>query len=87
MQIHMRDIAQLPAGSGRHPFHPVARQPFIRCAAVHFTDNDAIDALGIGIQRYARFNFPPFSSAASTVPRISRSGSATSPPRFPTSNR
>ena len=54
MEIHMRDVVRLPAADVTAMFAiPEARAQFARFAAAQIADNEALDALGVGIERYA----------------------------------
>ena len=59
MQIHMREIVGMPAADVTAMFAiPEARAQFARFAAAQIADNEAIDALGVGIARYAALDLP-----------------------------
>ena len=59
MEIHMRDIVRLPAAEvTRMVAIPAARVKLARFAAAQIADNEAIEALGVGIDRYARIDLP-----------------------------
>jgi pimeloyl-ACP methyl ester carboxylesterase len=59
MEIHMRDIVKLPAAEVTTMFAiPAAREKLARFAAAQIADNEAIDALGVGIDRYTRIDLP-----------------------------
>jgi pimeloyl-ACP methyl ester carboxylesterase len=59
MRIHLRDIAGIPAaGVDAMVADPHARAFFATFAAAQLADNDAIDALGVGIARYRALNLP-----------------------------
>lgn len=59
MEIHMRDIVKLPAvGVAARFAIPAAREKLARFAAAQIADNEAIEALGVGIDRYSRTDLP-----------------------------
>ncbi len=59
MEIHMREIVRMPAADVRAMFAiPEARAQFARFAAAQIADNEALDALGVGIDRYAALELP-----------------------------
>lgn len=59
MRIHMRDIVRVPAGHVAAMFESSeVRAQFARFAAAQIADNEALDALGVGITRYAALNLP-----------------------------
>jgi pimeloyl-ACP methyl ester carboxylesterase len=59
MEIHMRDIVQIPESEVAAMFAiPEVRQHFASVAEAQIADDEAIDALGIGIDRYAAVAVP-----------------------------
>ncbi len=59
MEIHLRDIVQLePAMVDAMLARPEMQARLARQAAAQLADNDAIDALGVGIDRYAGLDLP-----------------------------
>jgi pimeloyl-ACP methyl ester carboxylesterase len=59
MQIHMGDIVRVPGAELAAMFAiPEARAQFARFAAAQIADDEALDALGVGIDRYARLDLP-----------------------------
>lgn len=59
MEIHMRDIVRMPATDVAAMFAvPEARAQFARFAAAQIADDEALDALGVGIDRYATLDVP-----------------------------
>jgi pimeloyl-ACP methyl ester carboxylesterase len=59
MEIHLRDIVQLePAMVDAIFARPEMQARFARQAAAQLADNDALDALGVGIDRYAALDLP-----------------------------
>ncbi len=59
MRIHLRDIVRMPAESVDAMFaDPGARAAFTTHAAAQITDDEAIDALGVGIDRFAGLGLP-----------------------------
>jgi pimeloyl-ACP methyl ester carboxylesterase len=59
MRIHMRDIVRVPAPAVEAMFgNPGVRAAFAAYAAAQITDNEAIDALGIGIERFRALKTP-----------------------------
>jgi pimeloyl-ACP methyl ester carboxylesterase len=59
MEIHMRDIVRMPSAAVAAMFAmPEARARFARVAAAQIADNEALDALGVGIERYGALDLP-----------------------------
>lgn len=59
MRIHMRDIVRMPAPMVDAIFaNETAQGPFATFAAAQLADNEAIDALGTGIDRFASLDLP-----------------------------
>lgn len=59
MEIHMRDIVGMPPAAVTAMFAmPEARARFARVAAAQLADNEALDALGVGIERYGALDLP-----------------------------
>ncbi|MCP2335129.1 alpha/beta fold hydrolase [Actinomadura rupiterrae] len=59
MRVHLRDIVQMPADWVDMVFaHEEARAAFAAVAAAQIADNEAIDALGTGIGRFAALDLP-----------------------------
>jgi pimeloyl-ACP methyl ester carboxylesterase len=59
VKIHLHDVVQLPAALIDPLFaNPAARAIFAAHAAAQLADTDAIDALGVGITRYASLSLP-----------------------------
>jgi pimeloyl-ACP methyl ester carboxylesterase len=59
MKIHMRDIVRMPAALVDAMFTlPEAQAEFARYAAAQIADDEAIDALGVGIERYRKLDLP-----------------------------
>jgi pimeloyl-ACP methyl ester carboxylesterase len=58
MRIHMQDIVRLPAANAAMFDDPDVRARLERFAAAQIADNEAIDALGVGIARYAALDLP-----------------------------
>ncbi len=59
MKIHMRDIVQLEPAMVDAMFARPEMQAWVaRQAAAQLADNDAIEALGVGIDRYAALDLP-----------------------------
>ncbi len=59
MRIHMRDIVRMPAADVDAIFAmPAAQAQFARFAAGQIADDEALDALGVGIDRYAALDVP-----------------------------
>ncbi len=59
MEIHMREIVCMPTEVVDAMFAtPEIRAEFARVAAAQIADNEAIDALGVGIERYASVELP-----------------------------
>jgi pimeloyl-ACP methyl ester carboxylesterase len=61
MEIHMRDIVGMAAADVQAMFAiPEARAQFGRVAAAQVADNEALDALGVGvgIERYSALDLP-----------------------------
>lgn len=59
MRIHMRDIVKMPEAAVEAMFaHESVRALFAVNAAGQMADNEAIDALGVGIERYAALDAP-----------------------------
>ncbi len=59
MEIHMRDIVGLPPAVVAAMFAlPEARTRFAQVAAAQIADDEALDALGLGIERYGALDVP-----------------------------
>jgi pimeloyl-ACP methyl ester carboxylesterase len=59
MDIHMREIVGMPAAHVTAMFAiPGVRTQFARFAAAQIAEDEALDALGVGIDRYAALNLP-----------------------------
>jgi len=59
MRIHMRDIVTMPVAEVEAMFaDPRARAYFAAVAAAQITDNETLDALGVGIERFAKLDVP-----------------------------
>ena len=59
MRIHLRDIVRMPAREvDAMLLHPAARAAFSATAAPQVTDNEAIEALGVGMDRFAALDVP-----------------------------
>jgi pimeloyl-ACP methyl ester carboxylesterase len=59
MKIHLRDVVQMPAQLVNAMCDaPEARPIFAAAAPAQLADNDAIDALGLGIDRYRALDIP-----------------------------
>lgn len=59
MRIHMRDIVRMPANMVEAMFADQrARAAFSTYAAPQIADNEAIDALGVGVDRFATLGIP-----------------------------
>ncbi len=59
MELHLRDIVGMPQAAVAAMFAmPDARAHFERFAAAQIADNEALDALGVGIERYATLELP-----------------------------
>lgn len=59
MRIHLRDIVRMPASTVDTMFaDQYVRELFIAYAAAQVADDEAIDALGVGIGRFAKLTTP-----------------------------
>lgn len=59
MRIHLRDIVRMPAALVDAIFaNETAQGPFATFAAAQLADTEAIDALGVGIDRFAALDVP-----------------------------
>jgi pimeloyl-ACP methyl ester carboxylesterase len=59
MRIHMRDIVTMPVAEVDALFaDPRSQAYFASVAASQITDNEALDALGVGIERFAKLDVP-----------------------------
>lgn len=59
MRIHLGDIVRMPRPVVDAMFRdPGTRAAFARCAAAQITDNESIEALGIGVDRYRALTTP-----------------------------
>jgi pimeloyl-ACP methyl ester carboxylesterase len=59
MEIHLRDVVGMPQAAVTAMLAmPEARAHFARFAAAQIADNEALDALGVGIERYAALALP-----------------------------
>jgi pimeloyl-ACP methyl ester carboxylesterase len=59
MEIHLRDIVGLPQAAVSAMFASTeARARFTRVAAAQIADDEALDALGVGIERYSELDLP-----------------------------
>ncbi|ARF81311.1 alpha/beta fold hydrolase [Kitasatospora aureofaciens] len=59
MRIHMRDIVRVPGGLVDAMFaDPQMRAALSPCAAAQIAEDEAIDALGVGIDRFATLGTP-----------------------------
>jgi pimeloyl-ACP methyl ester carboxylesterase len=59
MRIHMRDIVRMPADEVDEMFaDPQAQKEFSAFATAQIADDEAIDALGVGIDRFAGLDVP-----------------------------
>ncbi|HUK78789.1 MAG TPA: alpha/beta hydrolase [Thermoleophilia bacterium] len=59
MEIHLRDIVGMPQAAVTAMLAmPAARAHLARFAAAQIADNEALDALGVGIERYATLDLP-----------------------------
>lgn len=59
MRIHMRDIVRMPANTVDEMFADArVRAAFAACAPAQIADDEALDALGVGIDRFATLETP-----------------------------
>ncbi|MEV4252812.1 alpha/beta hydrolase [Spirillospora sp. NPDC049652] len=59
MRLHLRDIVQMPADAVDRLFADArGRERFAMRAAASIADTEAIDALGVGIERFAALDLP-----------------------------
>lgn len=59
MRIHMRDIVRMPAGVVDEMFADArVRAAFGAQAAAQIADDEAVDALGVGVDRFAALDLP-----------------------------
>ena len=59
MEIHLRDVVGMPQAAVTTMLAmPEARAYFARVAAAQIADNEALDALGVGVERYAALGLP-----------------------------
>ena len=59
MRIHMRDIVRMPPAEVDGMFAvPEAQAQFARFADAQIADDEAVEALGVGIDRYAALDLP-----------------------------
>jgi len=88
MEIHLRDVVGMPQPAVTTMLaNPEARAHFARMAAAQIADDEALDALGVGIERYATLDLPTLliegadspahlrarlADLAATLPRVER---------------
>lgn len=59
MRVHMRDIVRMPSAEVDAMFAvPRVRELFAKAAAAQIADSEALDALGLGIGRFASLDLP-----------------------------
>jgi pimeloyl-ACP methyl ester carboxylesterase len=59
MRIHLRDVVGLPAAQVEAMFaDPSARSAFAAVAAPQVTDGEALERLGVGVERFAKLDVP-----------------------------
>jgi pimeloyl-ACP methyl ester carboxylesterase len=77
MEIHMRDIVKVPEADVTARFALAdARRQFARFAAAQIADNEAMDALGVGIDRYVALELPTMLIEGERSPAHLRQGLA-----------